>query len=135
MDIKDLNKAQLVMFLILLSFVVSIATSIISVSLMQEAPVSVSAPINQVIRETVQKITPASMQPSTQALSKEQQSLLEELKAIKPLTVSLYLKGETEDKDKILGTGLFLGDNKNDFCASLRGRDLSAYRASKFCAP
>jgi hypothetical protein len=109
MDIKELNKAQLIMLLILLTFVVSIATSIISVSMMQEAPVSISAPINRVIRETVEKIVPASV-TSTQALSDDQKKLLEELKAIKPLTVTLFLKGEKEDT--VLGTGLFLGDNK-----------------------
>jgi hypothetical protein len=111
MDIKELNKAQLVMLLVLLSFVVSIATSIITASLMQEAPVSVSAPINKVVRETVEKIVPATKDENdVSALSEDQKKLLEELKAIKPLTVSLYLKGTTEDK--ILGTGLFLGDNK-----------------------
>lgn len=108
MDIKELNKAQLVMLLILLSFVVSIATSIITVSLMQEAP-SVSLPINKIVKETVEKIVPADVQEEP-TLSSEQQKLLEELKAIKPLTVSVYLKGITEDK--ILGTGLFLGNNK-----------------------
>ena len=44
------------------------------------------------------------------SLSAEEKKLLADLKAIKPLTVTLFLKGETEDK--ILGTGLFLGDNK-----------------------
>ncbi|MFH1608865.1 MAG: hypothetical protein ABH951_02510 [Patescibacteria group bacterium] len=113
MDIKDLNKAQLVMLLVLITFVVSIATSIITTSLMQEAPASVSLPINRVIRETVEKIVPVNIDTKKeQALSEEQKKLLEELKAIKPLTVNLFLKGETEDKDKILGTGLFLGDNK-----------------------
>jgi len=108
MDIKELNKAQLIMLLILLTFVVSIATSIISVSMMQEAPASVSTPITRVIRETVEKIVPASV--NTNSLSDEQKSLLEQLKAIKPLTVTLFLKGEKEDK--VLGTGLFLGENK-----------------------
>jgi hypothetical protein len=97
------------MLLILLSFVVSIATSIITTSLMQEVPTSVALPINQVIRETVEKIVPIEKNNS-QVLSGEQIKLLEELKAIKPLTVSLYLK--TENEDKILGTGLFLGNNK-----------------------
>lgn len=110
MDIKELNKAQLIMLLILLTFVVSIATSIISVSLMQEAPSSISLPINRVIRETVEKIVPASTNSDNQVLSDEQKNLLEELKAIKPLTVSLFLKDVKEDK--ILGTGLFLGNNK-----------------------
>jgi len=108
MDIKELNKAQLIMLIILLSFVVSIASSIITVSLVQTAPSSISLPINRVIRETVEKIVPATN--GNQALSEEQKKLLEELKAIKPLTVTLFLKGEKEDT--ILGTGLFLGENK-----------------------
>jgi hypothetical protein len=110
MDIKELNKAQLIMLIILLSFVVSIASSIITVSLVQTAPSSISLPINRVIRETVEKIVPASTNSDNQVLSDEQKNLLEELKAIKPLTVSLFLKDTKEDK--ILGTGLFLGNNK-----------------------
>jgi hypothetical protein len=110
MDLNDLNKSQLILLAILLSFVTSIATGITTVTLMQQAPASITVPINRVVKETVEKIVPAESGPSTPALSEEQKKLLEELKAIKPLTVSLYLKGETQDK--ILGTGLFLGDNK-----------------------
>lgn len=110
MDVKELNKQQLILLAILLSFVTSIATGIVTVTLMQQAPASVTAPITKIVQQTVEKIVPMDIQPSEPALSKEQQKLLEELKAIKPLTVSLFLKGEKEDK--ILGTGLFLGDNK-----------------------
>src|SRR5258706_7203450 len=109
MDIKDLNKTQLVLVAVLLSFVTSIATGITTVTLMQQAPPSFTAPVTRIVRETVEKIVPAETQKA-QALSDEQKKLLEELKAIKPLTVTLFLKGETEDK--VLGTGLFLGDNK-----------------------
>ena len=100
-----------IMIALLLSFVTSIATGITTVTLMQQAPTSVTAPITKIVQQTVEKIVPASMTGSG-ALSDEQKNLLEELKAIKPLTVSLFLKGETADKDKVLGTGLFLGDNK-----------------------
>lgn len=109
MDIKDLNKSQLILLAILLSFVVSIATGITTVTLMEQAPSSVTVPITRIVRETVDKVAPTVTQP---ALSPDQQQLLEELKAIKPLTVTLFLKGDTADKDKVLGTGLFLGDNK-----------------------
>jgi|SRR3989344_4915062 len=112
MDIKDLNKAQLILLAVLLSFVTSIATGITTVTLMQQAPSSVTVPITRVIRETVEKIVPAKVANTTQALSEEQKKLLEDLKAIKPLTVNLFLKGATTAEDKILGTGLFLGDNK-----------------------
>src|SRR3989338_8018073 len=56
MDIKDLNKAQLILLAILLSFVTSIATGIVTVTLMQQAPASVTVPINRIIQQTVEKI-------------------------------------------------------------------------------
>ncbi len=56
MDVKDLNKPQLIMLALLLSFVTSIATGITTVTLMQQAPESVTVPINRVVRETVEKI-------------------------------------------------------------------------------
>ena len=117
MDIKELNKSQLILLAILLSFVTSIATGITTVTLMQQAPASVTAPITKIVQQTIEKIVPAT-EKNVPALSADQQKLLEELKAIKPLTVSLFLKGlpaqsgTTGTEDKILGTGLFLGDNK-----------------------
>lgn len=123
MDIKDLNKPQLILLAVLLSFVTSIATGITTVTLMQQAPESVTVPVTRIIRETVEKIVPAENIAKTPALSTEEKRILEDLKAIKPLTVTLILKGvpasvsadgiETVGtEDKILGTGLFLGDNK-----------------------
>jgi hypothetical protein len=108
MDIQDLNKSQLILLAILISFVTSIATGISTVTLMQQAPSSVTVPINRIVKQTIEKVVP--VESKTQPLSVDQQKLLEDLKAIKPLTVSLFLKGEKEDK--ILGTGLFLGNDK-----------------------
>lgn len=111
MDIKDLNKSQLILLAILLSFVISIATGITTVTLMEQAPQSITIPITRVVKETVEKVVPEGVNTIPgDVLSPEEKKLLEELKAIKPLTVSLFLKGITEDK--LLGTGLFLGDNK-----------------------
>ena len=56
MDIKELNKTQLILLAVLLSFVTSIATGITTVTLMQQAPVSVTAPINRVVERTIEKI-------------------------------------------------------------------------------
>ncbi|MES2023218.1 MAG: hypothetical protein V4439_00885 [Patescibacteria group bacterium] len=114
MDIKELNRTQMIMLALLLSFVTSIATGITTVTLMQQAPSSVTVPINRIVRETVEKVVPADTLNKIPALSTDQQQLLEDLKAIKPLTVSLFLKGMKDDgsDDKILGTGLFLGNDK-----------------------
>ncbi len=112
MDVKELNKSQLILLSILLSFVVSIATGIATVALLQNTPESVTLPINRVVQRTVEKVVPSII--TNDILSNDEKKLLEELKAIKPLTVSLFLKGDKDDgsEDKILGTGLFLGDNK-----------------------
>ena len=113
MDIKDLNKAQLILLAVLLSFVTSIATGITTVTLLQQAPSSVTVPITRIVRETAEKIASTTVKTiSTPALSEDEKKLLEDLKAIKPLTMTLVLKGDTTDKDKVLGTGLFLGENK-----------------------
>lgn len=120
MDIKDLNKSQLILLAILLSFVISIATGITTVTLMEQAPPSITIPITRVVKETVEKVVPEGVDTTPgDVLSPEEKKLLEELKAIKPLTVSLFLKGETEDK--LLGTGLFLGDNKVVFASIIEG--------------
>lgn len=67
MDIKDLNKHQLILLTLLITFVVSIATGIITVSLMQQVPKTVPQTINNVIQRTIEKVTtvPATTTPAT----------------------------------------------------------------------
>ncbi len=60
MDIKDLNKTQLILLTLLITFVVSIATGIVTVSLMQQMPKSVPQTINNVIQRTIERVTTIS---------------------------------------------------------------------------
>lgn len=71
MDVKDLNKAQLILLTILISFIVSIATGITAVSLMQQAPQSVAVPINRVVQQTIEKIVPGSTKTETVVVKEE----------------------------------------------------------------
>ena len=57
MDIKELDKKQLVLLTLLITFVVSIATGIVTVSLMNQMPKSVPQTINNVIQRTIEKVT------------------------------------------------------------------------------
>ncbi len=57
MDIKELDKRQLILITLLITFVVSIATGIVTVSLMQQMPESVPQTINNVIQRTIEKVT------------------------------------------------------------------------------
>ena len=56
MDIKELDKKQLILLTLLITFVVSIATGIITVSLMNQMPKSVPQTINNVIQRTIEKV-------------------------------------------------------------------------------
>lgn len=71
MDIKDLNKSQLILLMVLLSFITSIATGITTVTLMQQAPESVTVPVNRVIRQTVEKIQQVEGKPQTIVVKEE----------------------------------------------------------------
>jgi hypothetical protein len=59
MDIEKLTKHQIVLLTLLVSFVTSIATGIVTVSLMNQAPPEVTRTINQIVQQTVEKVVPA----------------------------------------------------------------------------
>jgi S1-C subfamily serine protease len=60
MDLEQLTKHQIVLLTLLVSFVTSIATGIVTVSLMDQAPSSVTRVINQIVEHTVEQVVPAS---------------------------------------------------------------------------
>ncbi len=90
MDIKELNKTQLILLTLLITFVVSIATGIITVSIMQQMPKSVPQTINNVIQRTIEKVTTAptvtTPTPTTQTGNKDEFSSLGDGDAV----VSIY---------------------------------------------
>lgn len=76
MDIKDLNKPQLILLAVLLSFVTSIATGITTVTLMQQAPQSITTPINRVVQQTIEKIQQVEGKTVTQTVIVKEEDLV-----------------------------------------------------------
>lgn len=66
---EGLTKQQLILLALLLSFVTSMATGIVTVSLMDQAPQSVVQTIDRVVEKTVEKIVP--VENSASVVSKE----------------------------------------------------------------
>ena len=64
------------MLAILLSFVISIVTGIVTVTLMQQAPVSITTPINRVVQQTVEKITQIEGKPTVQTVVIKEEDLV-----------------------------------------------------------
>ncbi|MFA6552415.1 MAG: serine protease [Candidatus Paceibacterota bacterium] len=67
---EDLTKQQIVLVTLLVSFVTSIATGIVTVSLMDQAPKAVTQTINRVVERTIEKVVPATNQ-SAAVITKE----------------------------------------------------------------
>jgi S1-C subfamily serine protease len=64
---EDLNKNQIVLLTLLVSFVTSIATGIMTATLLQQAPVEVTRNINRIVEKTIETVTvPSSTSNTTQ---------------------------------------------------------------------
>jgi hypothetical protein len=60
MNLEQLTKHQIVLLTLLVSFVTSIATGIVTVSLMDQAPEGVTRVVNQIVEHTVEKVVPTT---------------------------------------------------------------------------
>ncbi|OGC87796.1 hypothetical protein A3D70_00645 [Candidatus Adlerbacteria bacterium RIFCSPHIGHO2_02_FULL_54_18] len=68
MDIEHLTKHQIILLTLLVSFVTSIATGIVTVSLMDQAPPSITRTINQIVEHTIERVVPAAA-PASPAIA------------------------------------------------------------------
>lgn len=64
MDLENLTKAQLILLTLLVSFMTSIATGIMTVALLGQIPDPVTRTINNVIERTIEKVVPGESKPT-----------------------------------------------------------------------
>lgn len=68
---ENLTKQQIVLVTLLVSFVTSIATGIVTVALMNQAPPSFTQTINRVVEHTVERVVQTPAQPAAAVVTKE----------------------------------------------------------------
>lgn len=114
---EELNKHQIVMLALLVSFITSIATGIVTVTLMDQTPQGVTQTINQVIERTVERVGPA---PASTGAVKEvplvvtgEDLLIKAINQASGGVVHIEAKSVTGRDESKQGTG-FLFLNKNN---------------------
>ena len=100
--IDDLNKTQFILLVLLICFVTSIATGIITSTLLAEAPVSVTQTINRVVERTIETVAPDSL-TAKYVLSADDKKLLEAVNRAISVSVEIREKGAATSTPSILG--------------------------------
>ncbi|GMU74405.1 MAG: hypothetical protein AMXMBFR44_6020 [Candidatus Campbellbacteria bacterium] len=109
MDIEHLNKTQMILLALLVSFVTSIATGIATVSLIEKAPADVTRVISRIVEQPIETILPGEKEVVTQTVVVQESDLIAQaIVAIRPSIVRIY-QGERSDKT-FLAFGVILDE-------------------------
>lgn len=111
MDLENLTKHQIILLTLLVSFVTSMATGIVTVSLMNQAPPSVSRTINQIVERTVQTVAPSTQQNTVAVTTqktivvKDDDLVAQTIASIQKSIIRITAKGS----DDLLARGVVIG--------------------------
>lgn len=110
MDIERLSKSQIVLLTLFTSFVTSIATGIVTFSLMQQAPPAITQTVNRIVERTVEKTasghTALAAAPAKTIVVKESNTIASAVATIAPSVVRLYARDP--ENPKFLGLAVVL---------------------------
>jgi S1-C subfamily serine protease len=107
---EDLNKNQIVLLTLLVSFVTSIATGIMTASLLQEAPIEVTRNINSIVEKTIETVVPATpttnQKEVTTVVVKEEDRIIESINKNVKSIVRIKERNPFTDESWFYGIGL-----------------------------
>ena len=114
MNIDDLSKSQLLLLTLLVNFVMSIATGIVTVSLLNQAPATVTQTVNRIVEHTVETVTqqPATTDTTPKTVAEkptEEDMLVSAIAGDVARTVRLYAQSTTTPP---LAQGIYLSKSR-----------------------
>lgn len=108
MDIEELSKSQLILLTILVNFVTSVATGILTVSLLDHAPAFVTQTVNRVVEHTIETVATAAPVVAVQHPAPSNQELVTAaIGAAATRAVAIYT-AETGTSTPALSIGTYL---------------------------
>jgi hypothetical protein len=129
MDIENLTKSQIVLLTLLVSFVTSIATGIVTVSLMEQAPPTVAQTVNRVVERTIERVVPQESQAAAPVVTTERTVIVREADLIAqavaiatPSMIRLY----DRDTEEFVSFGIAIANDRliTDVAATIDGANL-----------
>lgn len=120
MDIEELSKSQLILLTILVNFVTSVATGILTVSLLDKAPPFVTQTVNRVVEHTIETVTqqvaPAA---ASQAPAPSNQELVTAALAMNAARVIAIYDAKTGTSTPAVSIGTYLPKSRAVATAAL----------------
>lgn len=112
MDIEELSKSQLILLTILVNFVTSVATGILTVSLLDHAPAFVTQTVTRVVEHTIETVAQAAPAAIIQAPAPSNQDLVTAaLGVVATRSVAIYAL-ETGTSTPIISFGTYLSKSQ-----------------------
>jgi len=113
MGMEELSKSQIVLLTLLVSFVTSIATGIVTVSLMDQAPPAIAQTVNRIIERTVERVVPTSEGQTATVVTTEKTVVVKEsdliVQAVEKMTPSMVrVYTSAAESPTFLGLGIVL---------------------------
>jgi hypothetical protein len=128
MDIEHLSKHQIVLLALLVSFVSSIVTGIVTVTLLGQAPTGVTRTINQIVERTVQTVVPATQSAAATTVTqktvvvKDDDLTAQSIATVQKSIVRIVGKGD----DQLIARGVIIS-NKGTAITDAGALDASAF--------
>ncbi|HRZ30364.1 MAG TPA: hypothetical protein P5274_01715 [Candidatus Paceibacterota bacterium] len=112
MDIKDLNRSQFLLLLMLIMFVSSITTAIVTVTLMDQSP---KAGVTNTINQVIERVIPGATTTIVKIVKEESPTVSEGEQIVKAMSLAspfvVGLNVVTDNGASRLGTGFLIRDD------------------------